>query len=142
MRKGITPIISIIVLLLITVALAGVAWIYLSGFLDTTIRTVTVPPNGIYCAGIAGVKVVVTNTGTEDLIEGPTGIAILEMNGGDAGFAAEGTCTLSPTPLISKQTGTVTCGCEDAASAAVACAGDLAVSIGSAGALQTVRVRC
>ena len=33
MKKGITPIVSIIVLLLITVALAGVAWVYLSDFL-------------------------------------------------------------------------------------------------------------
>jgi flagellin-like protein len=33
MMKGITPIIAIIVLLLITVALAGVAWTYLQGYI-------------------------------------------------------------------------------------------------------------
>ncbi len=33
--KGITPIISIIILLLITVALAGTAWMYLSQFMGT-----------------------------------------------------------------------------------------------------------
>jgi flagellin-like protein len=32
MRKGITPIIAIIVLLLITVALAGATWTYLSAY--------------------------------------------------------------------------------------------------------------
>ena len=67
MRKGITPIISIIVLLLITVALAGVAWTYLSGFLTTQMATITVPPNGAFCNGTA-LKVIITNTGQEKIV--------------------------------------------------------------------------
>ena len=49
-RKGITPIIAVIILLLITVALAGVAWSYLQGFLNTQIsKTFTIPSGGAYC---------------------------------------------------------------------------------------------
>ena len=51
MKKGITPIIAIIVLLLITIALAGVAWTYLQGFLTSQIsKTFTVPGGGAFCA--------------------------------------------------------------------------------------------
>ena len=37
MRKGITPVISIIILLLITVSLAGMGWTYLSGYYEAMI---------------------------------------------------------------------------------------------------------
>ena len=69
MRKGITPIISTIVLLLITVALAGAAWIYMSGFLNIQMeKSFIIQPGGAYCdvAGFIHVKVV--NTGTSAII--------------------------------------------------------------------------
>ncbi len=67
MRKGITPIISIIVLLLITVALAGAAWTYLSGIMGIyTEKSFIIPTAGAYCS--AG-KIVVSlvNTGTSTI---------------------------------------------------------------------------
>lgn len=39
MRKGITPIIAIIILLLITIALAGSAWVYLTGYVNVFITS-------------------------------------------------------------------------------------------------------
>ena len=63
-RKGITPIIAIIILLLITIALAASAWTFLSGFLGTQIeKSFFVPIGGAYCVG-GTIKVTVVNTGT------------------------------------------------------------------------------
>ena len=63
MRKGITPVIAIIVLLFITIALAGAAWTYMQGFMFGQItKTFSIPPNGVYCQG-GSVTVIVRNTG-------------------------------------------------------------------------------
>jgi flagellin-like protein len=73
MKKGITPIIAIIVLLLITIALAGAAWTYLQGFLFSQItKTFNVPPNSIYCSGTGAsrsIKVYVQNTGYQSVLD-------------------------------------------------------------------------
>jgi len=50
-RKGMTPVISKIIMLLVTISLAGVAWIYLSGQFEIYTMTVEVPPGGAYCRG-------------------------------------------------------------------------------------------
>ena len=61
-RKGITPVIAIIVLLFITIALAGAAWTYLQGFLLGQIsKTFQIPTNGAYCEG-SRIKVYIVNT--------------------------------------------------------------------------------
>ena len=63
MRKGITPVIAIIVLLFITIALAGAAWTYMQGFMFGQItKTFNIPPNGIYCQG-GTITVITQNTG-------------------------------------------------------------------------------
>jgi len=131
MKKGITPIISIIVLLLITVALAGVAWVYLSGFLGTTTATVTVPPNGAFCAG-DDIKVVVTNTGTSTLAT----LVIEEVSGPE-------TMTGADTPLSNlapKASTTLTFSCP--AVAASCLPGAYTVHLGSSGSVQNIPVTC
>ena len=73
MRKGITPIIAIIILLLITIALAGAAWAYLQGFLFSQIsKTFVIPSGGAYCEnGI--ISVYALNTGYDStLVATPT----------------------------------------------------------------------
>jgi len=140
MRKGITPIISIIVLLLITVALAGVAWVYLSGFLGTQMNTVTIPPNGVYCAG-QSVQVLVANTGQSALEVGD--IAVLSMVGGDTA------CDNAGAPVIGTQadtidsgsSGIISFGCLEGGSPCT-CAGTYSVTIGTSGAVQTQSVSC
>jgi flagellin-like protein len=63
-RKGITPIIAIIVLLLITVALAGAAWTYLSSFwTGMTARNIEV--TDAFCVQRQYAVVYVRNTGTQ-----------------------------------------------------------------------------
>jgi flagellin-like protein len=62
MRKGITPVIAIIILLFITIALAGAAWTYLQGFLFGQIATsFSIPPGGAYCQA-GRITVLVQNT--------------------------------------------------------------------------------
>lgn len=62
--KGITPIISIIVLLLITVSLAGAAYVFLTGYQTTlTGKTLQVSNPGA-CAGGTTASITVTNQGT------------------------------------------------------------------------------
>jgi flagellin-like protein len=68
-RKGITPVVSIIILLFITVALLGSAWSYLQGFLMGRIsKSFDIPTNGIYCEN-GVIKVFIQNTGQGKLTE-------------------------------------------------------------------------
>lgn len=63
--KGITPIISIIVLLLITVSLAGVAYIFLSGYMGgLTGRAIQVTGT---CLGGGSAFITVTNLGNQPI---------------------------------------------------------------------------
>lgn len=63
--KGITPIISIIVLLLITVSLAGAAYVFLGGYLSgLTSRAVTVTGA---CMGGDTAFLTITNMGSEEI---------------------------------------------------------------------------
>lgn len=67
MKKGITPIIAIIVLLLITVALAGAAWTYLSSFwAGMTARNIQV--TDAFCVAGVNATIFVRNTGTQDVL--------------------------------------------------------------------------
>jgi flagellin-like protein len=69
MRKGITPIIAIIILLLITIALAGAAWTYLQGFLFSQIsKSFVVPSGGAFCEG-GIIKVYLLNTGYQSTLK-------------------------------------------------------------------------
>jgi flagellin-like protein len=49
--KGITPIISIIVLLLITVVLAGSGWVYLTAYSEIMTKIIDLPPGATSCSG-------------------------------------------------------------------------------------------
>jgi flagellin-like protein len=69
MRKGITPIISIIILLLITVALAAAAWTFLQGFFFPQItKTFAIPKGGDYCSS-GVIKIYLLNTGYQSTLE-------------------------------------------------------------------------
>jgi flagellin-like protein len=78
MRKGITPIISVIILLLITVALAGAAWSYMNGiFTSQTSKSFSVNPNPQMCDIMGNFNIYVHNTGTSAIRAG------WQSNGGD-----------------------------------------------------------
>jgi flagellin-like protein len=66
MRKGVTPIIAIIILLLITIALAATAWTYLSGLLGGYTRGVLVLVD-TYCEGLTTSVVILRNGGTNTI---------------------------------------------------------------------------
>jgi len=72
-RKGITPIISVVILLLITIALAGAAWTFLQGVLLAQISNAfSVPTGGAFCTEGSGsnggtINVYALNIGTSPL---------------------------------------------------------------------------
>ncbi len=83
MRKGITPIIAIIILLLITIALAGAAWSYLQGFLLSQIaKSFVIPSGGAYCTN-GVIKVYVLNTGHDSVLT-ENDFILAEVDGNDA----------------------------------------------------------
>lgn len=85
MKKGITPIISIVVLLLITIGLVGIAWLYLSGqILSRTEKTIETPYGGSWCDS-SGAYITITNTGTEDIVAGDFVMGVI---GSDSGLGA------------------------------------------------------
>ena len=93
MKKGITPIIAIIILLLITIALAGAAWSYLQGFLFSQIsNSFTVPTgDGVYCTGTTGqgkINVLVVNTGYQSTLTA-SDFATIDIDGNDLVAAAD-----------------------------------------------------
>lgn len=62
-RKGITPIIAIIILLLITIALAGAAWSYISVYWSSiTGRNIMIIDG--FCTGGTTANIIIKNTGT------------------------------------------------------------------------------
>jgi len=66
MKKGITPIISVIILLLITVGLAASAWSYMGNFFQSlTAKTIEIPTQK--CVNGNDVMVIVHNMGTENI---------------------------------------------------------------------------
>ncbi|NOX71875.1 MAG: hypothetical protein GXO64_04235 [Candidatus Micrarchaeota archaeon] len=65
MKKGITPIISVVILLLIAAALGATAYTYFSGYMSGMIGTTfSVPSGGIYCSG-GKITVIVRNDASD-----------------------------------------------------------------------------
>jgi flagellin-like protein len=98
-KKGITPVIAIIILLFITIALAGAAWTYLQGFLlGYTGKSVSVPlEGGVYCTNVSGlgtVRAIATNTGTQPLYAAD--FVIIEIDGNTAAFSVSTQFPLDP----------------------------------------------
>jgi flagellin-like protein len=79
MRKGITPIIAIIVLLLITVALAGAAWTYLSTYMSG-LTGQSVEVRDYFCINSDTAVIMIANTGTLDIEASE--ISIINMSSG------------------------------------------------------------
>lgn len=94
MRKGITPIISIIILLLITIALAGVAYSFLMGQMFTRIAgSFDIPTGGAFCTNNR-ITVQVVNTGTATLDD--TDFTIVRVNGANVESADISSFSIEP----------------------------------------------
>jgi len=103
MRKGITPIIAVIILLLITVALAGLAWTFLSGYFSgMTAQNIQIVDYS--CSG-GTTRVIIRNAGTQSIDMGAScsgagaavatcGIMTIVKSGGTGTFLAP---ALAPT---------------------------------------------
>jgi flagellin-like protein len=73
MRKGITPIIAIIVLLLITIALAGAAWTFMNTYTES-LTSKNVQMLDAYCESGTNATVVLKSFGTDSLNLGTNGV--------------------------------------------------------------------
>ncbi|MBI1972005.1 MAG: hypothetical protein HYS53_01765 [Candidatus Aenigmarchaeota archaeon] len=81
--KGITPVIALVMLMLITVGIVGLAYAWFSGLASTqTEKGVSIPPGGAICYKIGGnnyVSVVVQNNGaTSNLL--PSDFIVATVN--------------------------------------------------------------
>ena len=82
--KGITPIISIIILLLITVSIAAAAWTYISGYWSSLVSS-GVEITSTVCTGGTAAVIYIHNIGTERLnITHGAGLDIDRTDGGVA----------------------------------------------------------
>ncbi len=78
--KGITPIISIIILLLITIAMAATAYSYLSGYLFGQIGgSFSIPTGGAFCSG--GTITVIVRNDAQDSNLTASELTIVEIDG-------------------------------------------------------------
>ena len=101
--KGITPIIAIIVLLLITVALAGVAYSYLNSYM-TGLTSKSIEVRDSFCVSGDTAIIIVANVGTTPIDVDETEGDILILNSADgstvptanyAWYQTDGTTTLN-----------------------------------------------
>jgi len=67
MKKGITPIIAVIILLLITLALASMAWVFFSGYMSGLTSGNFLVNNQLSGCSGTDVSIWITNMGTEPL---------------------------------------------------------------------------
>jgi len=65
-RKGITPVISIIILLLIAIALAGAAWTFMGGLAGSFMKGSLMVVDA-RCEGVKNATIVLRNIGTQSL---------------------------------------------------------------------------
>lgn len=80
--EGVTPVIALVMLLLITVGMVGISYAWFSGMLaGQTEKTFVIPTGGAYCIKVGGLNtifVIVRNTGaTSNLVGGSTGDFVL-----------------------------------------------------------------
>jgi flagellin-like protein len=132
MRKGITPIISVIILLVITVALAGFAYTYLQGFIASqTAYAFTIVPGGAWCQNSL-ITVYIQNNGQSNLQDEDFGIIMVD--GTDRTASRNMTMDISPGksgPILAN----FNCGgtCAD---------GMHSIRLGVANSVQTASVQC
>jgi len=93
--KGITPIISIIILLLITIAMAATAYSYLSGYLFGQISgSFSIPANGAFCSG-GTISVIVRNDAPDGNLT-YSDLTIVEIDGTTPQSGITTTLNLAP----------------------------------------------
>ena len=84
MKKGITPIIAILMLLFITIALAGTAWTFMNQYFTQTVGK-NLQISDSFCQGGTTAKVILRNVGTESINIGTcaTSMSGTEVSCGD-----------------------------------------------------------
>jgi flagellin-like protein len=102
MRKGITPIIAIIILLLITISLAAAAWTFLTGYF-TGLTGNVIDISTQTCIGGDTAMGIVKNIGSAGIIIGD--ITVIDKADGNSATpvwtSVDGATTLTPTDVIS-----------------------------------------
>jgi flagellin-like protein len=135
MRKGITPIVSIIILLLITVALAGAAFTFLQGYLFTyTGSSFRMDAGMVFCVNTGTENVItaqVTNTGQQSLDDADFTVA--QIDGVNSG-------TSLGAPLQPGEAGILIDAYDCGGSGCTS--GTHTVSVGTAAGVTTVNVYC
>ncbi len=123
--KAITPIIAIIILLLITIAVAGMAWVFVIGYYTgLTAKNIQISDSYVMVdmAGTNWANIVISNIGTENISLGECtyfggtsvtcgDMTISKTSGGglDAGFVGEPKVLAKGQPVVLKDVCSGTC---------------------------------
>jgi flagellin-like protein len=104
-QKGITPIIAILVILLITIAITGSAWIYISTYYGGITRE-TIEVTSADCTG-SGVQIYMRNAGTETVNENSIAVS-RDVIANPAGGCQDGTVTVASMTVAPGASGSIT----------------------------------
>lgn len=94
MKKGITPVVAIVLLLIIAVAVVGLAYGFITGFFGTLTGKAAIVSGAASCDNAGLSTVTITNVGS-DAIDNPD-ITILRTNCQDS----DGSCPTDPTLFV------------------------------------------
>jgi len=98
MKKGITPVVAVVLLLIIAVAVVGMGYAFISGFFSTVAGKAAVVSGLLSCETTTGdVTVVVTNAGTETITKASDVVIVAKSCDDTAGLGCTATTTGCPT---------------------------------------------
>lgn len=124
MFKGVTPVIAMVMLILITVGIVGLFYGWSSGLFNVQVeKVVTIPPGGASCNnGLVTVRVL--NSGATSTIT-DTDVIVAQINGTE--------CTKSALSIAPGQAGIIinAQGCGAGCAASGKCAGNTQVKVGT-----------
>jgi len=101
MRKGITPVVAIVILLIIALGVVGLAYGFISGIIGTATGKAAFISGSSRCA-LGVVTIDLTNVGTQSIIDADVIITQTLPAGGTSAFLALDPTTIAPNEIGSK----------------------------------------
>jgi|GEM_PF-1829255 flagellin-like protein len=137
--KGITPIISTIILLLIAIGLAGTAYVYISSYVTPlTAKDFTIVPGSESC--VASTSTNTGNVSVRVINTGSTTLATADLTTRQINDNTAAAITFS---VLSGQSGSISLNCTNSTGTAPCPAGNIhTIKVGTVSGVKSARVTC